>query len=334
MTAPRARSQSTTGAASEQVVIPCLEPAEAAALLKAALLLEPMPHHPVVILLIVSAALVVAVAAVAAWFPLAVLGIPLAAVALTTLSVAVHEAAHGSLFRRHWANTAVGFVAGVVTFTPFGSYRRGHRAHHRWTGSSTGKDPTAAPLEPVRATRFLDFALALRVPVLFWGGVYLPYLVYDLQPTDSPRRTAHVIGYVANLGVIVAAHVLLASIVGWVPYALVAVGGFVGWSVLYEELFTRHQHVGLLPLPRGQSRYRTTEQAQFSRSVRIPAPWLFFYFNLHKEHHLFPGLPYRYLPRVRDLLRRARPDVAGFTSADRRRPARAHELLTPQPGDP
>src|SRR5262249_11061465 len=259
---------------------------------------------------------------------------PLAAVALTTLSVAVHEAADGSLFRRRWTNTAVGFAAGVVTFTPFGSYRRGHRAHHRWAGSCTGRDPTAAPLRPVGANRLLDFALALRIPVLFWDGVYLPYLVYDLRPTDSPRRTAHLLGFAVNLVVIAAAHVLLGSVIGWVPYAIVVVGGFVGWGMLYEELFTRHQHVGLLPLPCGKSRYRTTEQAQFSRSVRIPIPWLLFFFNLHKEHLLFPGLSYRYLPRVRELLRRARPDVAGSTSADRRRPTRAHELLTPQPGDP
>ena len=97
-------------AAERQVVVPCLKPAEAAALFKAALLLEPIRPHPAAILLVAGTALATAVAAVAAWLPLAVLGVPLAAVALTTLSVAVHEAAHGSLFRRRW-KTAYGFSA-------------------------------------------------------------------------------------------------------------------------------------------------------------------------------------------------------------------------------
>jgi fatty acid desaturase len=313
---------------------PCLRPADVAAVLRAAVSAGPVRSYPLLPLVAATAGLGLGFAAVAAWLPFALAAIPLIALCLTVLSVAVHEAAHGSLFRRRWLNAAAGFATGVATFTPFGSYRRGHRAHHRWAGSATGHDPTAAPLGPVAPGRPLDLAVRLRVPVLFWGGVYLPYLIYDLHPTAGPRKFTHLLTWAANVAIIAAVHVLLARAVGWSAYLIAAAGGFVGWGVLYEALFTRHQHVGLLPVPAGKERYRTTEQAQFSRSVRVPLAGLFFYFNLHKEHHLFPALPSGYLPRVRDALRAVRPDVAGFTSSERRPPARARDLLTPRPGDP
>src|SRR5262245_29977628 len=81
-TVAHARPRSTAGEASErQAVIPCLEPAEAAAILQAALRLGPVRPHPVAIVLTAGTALVVGVVAVAAWLPLAGLGVPLAAVA-------------------------------------------------------------------------------------------------------------------------------------------------------------------------------------------------------------------------------------------------------------
>jgi fatty acid desaturase len=319
--------------ADRETPCPKLKPDEVKVILRAALNCKPNAPHPLVVILPALVVTLTGYFLVGEYLPLAVVTVPLLALSLTVLSVAVHEAAHGTLFASRRANLMIGLVLGALVWTPFLSFRRGHKAHHRWAGSQTSKDPTAAPLAPVAPNRMLDLALQLRTPVLFWAGVYAPYLLYDLRPTDD-RRRGHLPGYAANVLAIVALHGAIAWVVGALPYLVAAAGGFVGWGIVYESLFTRHQHLGLLPVPAGRDRYSPRDQAQFSRSVQVPLAGLLFHFNLHKEHHLFPGLPFRYLPGVRDALRQLRPDVYGFTRQTRRHPAtRAHELLTPRVGD-
>jgi fatty acid desaturase len=312
---------------------PKLTPDDVKAILRSALNGKPNAPHPLAIILPALVVTLMGYALVGVYLPLALIFVPLLALSLTILSVAVHEAAHGTLFKTRRANLAVGLVLAALVWTPFFSYRRGHKAHHRWVGTFTRKDPTAAPQAPVVPNRILSFALRLHIPVLFWAGVYAPYLLYDIRPTDG-RRHDQLYGYAANVLVILTLHGTVAWVIGALPYLVAGAGGFIGWGIVYESLFTRHQHLGLLPLPAGREHYSPTDQVQFSRSVHVPLSGLLFNFNLHKEHHLFPGLSFRYLPRVRDALQSRRPDVYGFTRKTRRTTARAHELLTPRAGDP
>jgi fatty acid desaturase len=92
--------------------------------------------------------------------------------------------------------------------------------------------------------------------------------------------------------------------------------------------------VGLLPLPADQASYTPAQQLNQTRSVRSRLGALILHFDLHKEHHLFPSLHYRYLPVVQRLLRQRRPDLYAYTretAAPGTR--RAHELLSPTEGD-
>ncbi len=260
------------------------------------------------------------------------------AMAMLLLSLVVHESSHRTLFDGRRVNDVVGFAAGFLTVTPFLSYRRGHVAHHRYLGSSEGKDPTASPQKEFRENRALDAILRTGLlPVFYWAGVYGPYLLYDLFPTATDRRPAHVLQWMANMLAIAALHFAIAWWLGPVPYLIAFAIGFVGSAMLYENLFTLNQHIGLLAVPQDKPKYSYREQLNFSRSVRIPLAALFFYFNLHKEHHLAPGLNWRYLPVLHRLLRRRHPEIYEFTDEDlaiaRRRKMRAHELLTPRVGD-
>lgn len=233
----------------------------------------------------------------------------LLAIGMLLLQILLHEAAHDSFVRRHWGNVLIGWLAGLWVLTPFASYHRGHAAHHRFAG--TPRDPTAAPDAPKWHQGLVNGLVKLRVvPVLYLGGVYVPYLIYDLRSSSGTRRLM----WFVNLLAIAMLHAMLAWVFGPLRYGLVLVMAFWGAAVLYEYLFTQHQHVGLLPIPQHKQRYLLREQQLFSRSVRVPCAGLLMFFNLHKEHHLFPGLPCRYLPCVHDWLQQNRPDLLDFTS--------------------
>lgn len=254
----------------------------------------------------------------------------LLAIGMLMLQVVMHEVAHNSLVRRPRGNALIGWFAGLLVLTPFCSYRRGHHAHHRFAG--TERDPTAAPdtsrWHKVLVNRLVKLHV---VPVLYLGGVYVAYLIYDAKS----KSTTHKLEWALNLLEIILLQAILAWLFGPFRYLLVLVFAFWVSAILYEYLFTQHQHVGLLLGPRHNDRYRLREQQVFSRSVRMRCAGILMFFNLHKEHHLFPNLPCGYLPRVHDWLQRNRPDVLEYTSDylgifQRRSDLRIYE---PTPGD-
>ncbi len=255
-----------------------------------------------------------------------------AALGALMLAVVLHDAAHGSLFGAP-VDGALGVLVGVLTLTPFGSYRRGHAAHHRFSG--TARDPTPAPLKPVAPSRLLDALMGLRLlPVFYWGGVYGPYLVYDLLPTAGPRRARHLARWLIEIGV---GLTLWFGLAMHAPgAALVLVGGWWGGGILYEHLFTFTQHLGLRPAAPAEV-YDHRTQTHFARSTRLPLAALVLHFNRHKEHHLAPGLSWQRLPALHAALRARRPDVYRFTDGAvrpwSRRRGEAHRLMSPTVGD-
>jgi omega-6 fatty acid desaturase (delta-12 desaturase) len=253
--------------------------------------------------------------------------------AMLLFQLLLHECAHAALFSRPIWNDVVGWLLGLVVLTPYFSFRHGHAIHHSYAG--TDDDPTAAPQDTCRQHVLIDFFVQLRIiPILYLGGVYGPYLLYDLRDR-SRQKWMHLAGYVGSLIAILTLHASLAWHFGWGRYLPLILAAFWFSAILYELLFTQNQHVGLRPVPDAAERYRHREQVNFSRSVRLPCAGLFLYFNLHKEHHLFPQLPCRYLPRIHQWLREHRSDILAYTSdhlgvLDRRQHL---NLFTPTAGD-
>ena len=66
-----------------------------------------------------------------AWAPLlaAMVGLPAAGL-LVRLFIIMHDCAHGSFFPSRRAMDALGYFLGVLTFTPYGQWRRDHALHH------------------------------------------------------------------------------------------------------------------------------------------------------------------------------------------------------------
>jgi omega-6 fatty acid desaturase (delta-12 desaturase) len=232
--------------------------------------------------------------------------------ALLLLQILMHECAHGTLTRHRRLNSLAGWLLGLWVLTPFFSFRRGHVAHHRHAG--TVHDPTAAPRGSERGQRIVELLIRSRlVPVLYLGGVFWPYFTFDLRSEGrrSPKRLAL---YAFSLASIAGLHLVLAWQLGAARYALLLAGAFWVSAMLYEYLFTQNQHIGLLPDSPQEKDCHSRDQHSFSRSIRLKCDGLFLYFNLHKEHHICPQVPYRSLPRVHAWLQRHRPDILDFTS--------------------
>lgn len=54
---------------------------------------------------------------------------------LVRLFLIQHDCGHGSFFRHRWANDWAGRILGVLTFTPYGFWRRTHAIHHATSGN-------------------------------------------------------------------------------------------------------------------------------------------------------------------------------------------------------
>lgn len=242
------------------------------------------------------------------------LAVLLMASAMLLFQLLLHECAHDALFGSRRLNILAGWLIGLFVLTPFLSYRRGHAIHHACLG--TAADPTAAPRGHHQWQRLVSFLVAVRVvPILYLGGVFGPYLLFDVFHRKQQSLRCFT-GYCCNLLAIFALHAAVAFLIDGDRYLICLLAAFWLSGLFYEYLFTQNQHIGLLPgrEPAAGERYRFRQQVNFSRSVRLPCAGLFLYFNLHKEHHLFPQLPCRCLPRVHQWLQTHRRDVLAFTS--------------------
>ena len=206
---------------------------------------------PALSIALVAIAFVLALSPLAAGFVPAVLLIAPVGLGGLMLAVVMHECAHRSLFGPR-LDVVIGHLAGVLTLMPFAGFRRGHAAHHRASGTS--RDPTPSPIEARRPNAALTALFGLRLPpVLYWVGVYGPYLLYDFAPTDDPPRSVWRMQSALVLLATVAAHAFATVAIGC-DYMVAYSGGFVLAGALYEHLFTMTQHLGLAPSPPGLSR--------------------------------------------------------------------------------
>jgi fatty acid desaturase len=65
---------------------------------------------------------------------------------LVRLFMIQHDCGHGSFFRQRLANDWVGRVIGVLTLTPYDSWRRSHAVHHASSGNL--ERPVASATSP------------------------------------------------------------------------------------------------------------------------------------------------------------------------------------------
>jgi omega-6 fatty acid desaturase (delta-12 desaturase) len=226
--------------------------------------------------------------------PLAVL----AAALLVRVFIIFHDCGHGSYFSSRRVNDAVGFITGLLTFSPYHHWRWEHALHHTSAGNlderGTGDIWTMTVHEYLESPwrRRFAYRLARQPFVLF---VFAPFFVFAIlqrfpsaKAGPRQRRSVWQMNF-ALLGM----GIVMSAIFGLGPYLLIQsivliVSGAAGVWLFYVQ----HQFEGVYW--ERQPDWDYTEAAlRGSSFYKLPKVLQWFSGNIgfHHVHHLFPRVP-------------------------------------------
>lgn len=232
------------------------------------------------------------------WLTL-LLAIPTAGL-LVRLFIIQHDCGHGSYFRSRAANDALGRALGVLTFTPYGHWRRGHAAHHASTGNLDRRGRgdvdtlTVAEYQALSAPRRLAYRLYRNpfVMVLLGGPVY--FVLLQRVPTGQDFRDRDARRSILSLNFfLVAAFGFAAMMIGIVPVIVTYLPVLVVASWIGNWLFyVQHQFDDAYWEREGDWNFHTAA-LRGSSYFRLPPvlQWFSGNIGLHHVHHLCSRIP-------------------------------------------
>ncbi len=226
--------------------------------------------------------------------------VPLAMLAgafVVRIFIIFHDCGHGSYFKSRAANDLTGFIAGVLTFTPYYHWRWEHNIHHASSGHldkrGVGDIWTLTVQEYLESSRWKKFAYRLaRNPFVLF--VLAPLYLFVRQRFPSPgasQRERHSV-YAMNLALLSMA-AALSLVFGVKTYVLIQliilmVGGSAGVWLFYVQ----HQFEGVY-WERGEDWDYTAAALQGSSFYKLPKILQWFSGNIgfHHIHHLSSRIP-------------------------------------------
>ena len=237
----------------------------------------------------------------------ALLVLPLG-VLIYRLTIVLHDCAHMTLFRTRKWNRICGRFVGFMLGSEFDEFTRLHFLHHKAYGAPI--DPQGRDYLGLRAASRGRILWHLIRPLFGWNLFKLKSFTpdQDVAPgSPRPRRKdGAMVRFVAGT---LAVQVLIA--------AAATLGGTVWWTVLLYPAAAATVALFLSQL-RGFCEHVVPAGADEEAFVRTHLPNLFdrtfFYalnFNYHVEHHLYPAVPSRLLPRLCETVAKPfhRPDT-------------------------
>jgi acyl-lipid omega-6 desaturase (Delta-12 desaturase) len=208
-----------------------------------------------------------------------------------------HDCGHGSFFKSRRANDLLGFITGVLTFTPYHHWRWEHAAHHATSGDldrrGMGDIWTLTVLEYLEASRWKRFAYRLaRNPfVLFVLAPMYVFLIKHRFPRHNANRRDRLSVYSTNVALMGMAAGLVWAF-GFKAYvllqlAVLVVAGAAGFWLFYVQ----HQFEDAYWEHRENWDY-TTAALQGSSFYKLPRLLQWFSGNIgyHHIHHLSPRI--------------------------------------------
>jgi omega-6 fatty acid desaturase (delta-12 desaturase) len=214
------------------------------------------------------------------------------------LFIFMHDCGHGSFLASRRANTVVGWITGLLTYTPYRHWTWEHAIHHRTSGNlnrrGKGDIWTMTVEEYLAASRARRLAYRLlRNPwVLFTVAPSVLFLILERFPSSKAGRRERLSVWLTNLG-------LLLLAVGWC-----ALFGFKTWLLIELTLmllaggagvwlfYVQHQFADTYWAQNADWDY-TEAALRGSSFYKLPAILRWFSGNIgfHHIHHLSPQIP-------------------------------------------
>jgi len=221
-----------------------------------------------------------------------------AAAFLVRVFIIFHDCGHGSFFESRKANDILGFVTGVVCFTPYYHWRREHALHHASAGDldrrGSGDLWTLTVQEYLEASRWKRFSYRLaRNPIILFvlAPVFLFLIKQRFPSPKAPRRERNSV-YWTNLALLAMAGGL-SCLFGFTTYLLIQSGIWMAAGLAGVWLFyVQHQFEGVYWERRDEWDY-CTAALQGSSFYKLPKVLQWFSGNIgfHHIHHLSPRIP-------------------------------------------
>lgn len=226
-----------------------------------------------------------------------VLAVPAAGI-LVRIFILFHDSCHGSFFASRRANTILGYVTGILTFTAFEDWRHAHNRHHATAGdldrrgvgdiwTMTIEEYLVAPLRKRLAYRIY------RNPFILLGpGSILLFLFLQRFPTKGARKKERRSVLYTNLGLLLVVGAA-AWTIGLPAYFLIQLpiiviaGGLGLWLFYIQHQFENAYWV------RRESWDPVRVALEGSSYFKLPKilQWFTGNIGLHHIHHVRPGIP-------------------------------------------
>lgn len=237
-----------------------------------------------------------------------------AACFLARIFIFFHDCVHGSFFTSKRANTVLGYLCGILVFTPLEDWRFSHFRHHETYANLDARGYGDITLMTVQEyldaspARRLQYRLYRNPLVMFGLGPFFHFMFRQRFFTRRTGRLEHRSVLVTNLGILSLA-LILSWFMGWMAYVLVqAIVLWLAGAAGIWLFYVQHQFEGVYWA-------RTAEwdpvRAAFlgASFYDLPAVLRWFSGNIgyHYLHHIDYDIPnynlpdcYRAIPELRE----------------------------------
>jgi omega-6 fatty acid desaturase (delta-12 desaturase) len=236
--------------------------------------------------------------------------LPLAVVAAglrVRIFIFMHDCGHGSFMRSKWANALVGWITGLLAFTPYDHWTWEHAIHHRTSGNlqrrGKGDIWTMTVEEYLASSRWRRFCYRLlRNPVfLFAVAPTVLFVVLERFPSSQAGKRERLSVWLTDLGLLLMA-IGLSVLIGFKAWCLIELtlmllaGGAGVWL-----FYVQHQFADAY-WARHEDWDYTAAALHGSSFYKLPAILRWFSGNIgfHHIHHLSPQIPNYHLRRCHD----------------------------------